>query len=229
MRPKGRWKLTSATAAAVITMMFGQTTAGAMPADPGEPPPDVTILGSAGDWTRFSGPYGLVYGTPITTGDDSLFVIAGDRIENVCGVAEPLIPADQTGRLRQRPSDGKWVLRDTVDTQIIQAAVYERPEGIDDVFMWFGAVCPAIAGGAPIPQPIAAGPTELFFDAVTDAPWWFTFAAPQPSGRYYNGVRGVVRGIDGAPMYLNAQIRFTIPEAGPPMFHREFIKLTPVG
>ena len=198
--------------------------ADASPASPGPVPPDVTVLGEAGDWTRFSGPYGWVYGSPATIGNDSLFVLANGTIENVCTG----LPGPQTGRLRQR-TDGRWTLRDTVDEQRVPTTVYARPEGIDDVFQWFGSVCPGIAGGGAAPEPVASGQGEIYFDAVMESPWWFTFAGPpQPAGKYFNGVRGVVETPDGDRMYLIAEVRYSVDsDTGELHFGRDFMSLKP--
>lgn len=217
----------AALATASALMLSAPGVADASPADPGPVPDDVTVLGEAGDWTRFSGPYGWVYGSHATVGDDTLFVIANGTIENVCtGVPTPL-----TGRLRQR-TDGRWTLRDTVDEQKVLTTVYTRPDGVDDIFQWFGMICPGIAGGETPPALVASGQAEIFFDAVMESPFWFTFSGlPQPTGRYYNGVRGVVTTPDGDRMHLIAEVRYDWDgdNPGPPNFRRDFMRLKPFG
>ncbi|MEL6890794.1 MAG: hypothetical protein AAFP84_04305 [Actinomycetota bacterium] len=195
------------------------------PADPGPVPGDVTMLTPAGDWTRFSGPYGFVYGLDFVYGDE-LFVIGNGSIEDVCGFGSPVAPSE-TGRLRQR-NDRRWTLRDTVDEQLVFTTVYERTDDLT-VFEWFATVCPAAFAGEPLPEPLASGMTDIYFDAVMDTPWWFTFetaAFPQPTGHYFNGTRGVMELADGGSAYLIAETRYSVTDAGLEV-GREFISLTP--
>lgn len=112
------------------------------------------------------------------------------------------------------------MLRDTIDRQTVFTTAYARSHGADDVFEWFGAVCPEIAGGAPAPALLASGQGEIYFDSVMDAPFWFTFdpSVFQPAATYSNGVEGVLRTPDGDRVRLVAQVRYEVDANGRPTF-----------
>jgi hypothetical protein len=176
-------------------------------------PPFVTLLGKHGNWTKFEGPLGRVYGNGETS--DGFVAISGADLSDVCTNTPPLVAQ---GRFRQK-SDGTWVVRTERGGNSRSVAVYDT--GLD-VFAFFDASCP-LFGTDDFPEPFATG-TVVQLDKAWEQPEPF----PQlQRGRYRNSIRGWVSDVDGNKYRIRAVAEYEVGETGNLTFSRDFLKVRP--
>lgn len=219
--PKGRWRRPLLAAVALVavaapTAVLAHGTDRDIPPSPG----DVTVLGYHGNnELLFTAPLGRVYGPQ----GGGLAVISGDPVEAVCDPNS--VPPETLGAAKQHP-DGMWETHTPLGGVIRDAFVYEiGPD--ENVFAFFGRVCPAIGAGEPAPEPLATGEVRQ-----RDRQWeldspYYSYEGPQAPGRYRNSIRGDVKGSDGTRYKLFAKADYRINDDGTEELFVDRLKLRP--